>query len=114
MMRKILFTFLLLTAVSRGFSQDEDSSSTSAIQTKYDYYEMRGEYMVHYFVEVKSDTLYNDIPLRKNVLTSKAELTDKKGKIKRFLNEGECVDANGKIIDCTKLQKRLEDELAKQ
>ncbi len=112
-MRKILFILVLLTAVTTGFAQN-DSSATTTIKTKYDYYEMRGEYMVHYFVEVKSDTIYNDIPLRKNVLTSKAELTDKKGNIKKFLNEGECVDAKGKITDCTKLQKKIEDELAKQ
>lgn len=106
---KILFTLLMLVLLQCSFAQDEISCGNEG-NSKHDYYVMEGDYIIHYYTEVKSDTIFNNMALRKgNVLTSSAELVDKKGKI-IFLNEGECVDSKGNISDCAKLKKKLEGD----
>lgn len=74
---------------------------------KHDYYSRVGEYVIHYHIEVKADTVLMDIPLtEKKTITSRAELVNKKGKI-IFLDEGQCIDSKGSFVDCNEVRRKL-------
>lgn len=93
------------------FCRGQDASFTDSIPSeKSDYYVMEGEYMIHYTIEIKADTLFNDVPLKKGKrLTSRSEILDKRGRIK-YLNEGDCVDHKGNVKDCDTLRENLEEK----
>ena len=105
---KKAFILFILCAV-QCFSQDADTLLRVEENMKFDFYQMQNEYIIHYFAEIKGDTLMNDISLRNgSTITSKAELVNKNGKI-IFLINGQCVDSKGNIADCKELRKRLEE-----
>lgn len=108
-MQKITTTLLAMAIVSQTLAQQTLAEPLQQ-NSKHDYYVMEGEYMIHYYIEIKSDTVFGNMPLRKGkTLTTRAELLNKKGK-KVYLNEGDCVDYYGNIEDCEKLKRELRDK----
>jgi hypothetical protein len=106
--------FLALVILLTSLCEAQGFSENIIRHSKHDYYVMEGEYLIHYsikvLVAVKADTVFQDKSLNNGkVVTTKAELLSKKGR-KTFLVEGECVDANGKIKNCTTLRRKLDDK----
>jgi hypothetical protein len=113
-LKKIIFTFSAIAIASVAFAQDEkESSETNEKLSKYGYYMMQEDYLIHYQAEGKADTMTADISLRNGkTLSYKGEIFEKNG-TRVFLKEGQCVNINGNIDECDKLKQKLEKKAEK-
>jgi hypothetical protein len=107
---KNLFCIIILILSSQNiFAQNDSIDKTQRLE----YYLLQGDYVVHYFVDIKSDTMFYDLSLSNgNTLTAKGELINKKGKI-IFLKEGQCVDSKGNIDECADIRKKINNKISK-
>ena len=64
-MRKIIFTLLMPAIAAAGSAQVPECSGSSAENSKHDYYIMEGDYMIHYYVEIKSEKQLKSPALKK-------------------------------------------------
>jgi hypothetical protein len=111
-MKTLLIIFLIIIA-HKLFAQDDSPDSLVEKYQRLDYYALEGDYIIHYFVDIKSDTLLYDLSLKNgNTITFKGEVISRNGKI-IFLKEGECVDSKGNIGKCNKIRKKLNSKISK-
>lgn len=114
-MRKIIYTLFAVVVTSGVFAQsDKNSSESNEKLSKYGFYMMKEDYLIHYNADGNMDTLTASIVLRNGkTLTSIGELFGKNG-TRVFLKEGQCVNANGNIDDCEKLKQKMFKKMEKK
>jgi hypothetical protein len=99
-----------------AFAQEDKALSLAdnGKLAKYGYYMMQEDYLIHYLPEGKADTMKTNVSLRNGkILTSIGELLDRDGS-RIFLKVGECVNVNGNIDACHKLQLKMEKKTEKK
>ena len=111
-MKKLLIICLIIIS-PKIFAQEDSADGTIEKNQRLEYYAFEGEYIIHYFVDIKSDTMWYDLSLKNgNTITYNGQVISEEGKI-IFLKEGECVDSKGNIDKCTKIRKKINKKISK-